>query len=122
LTIPLIKEYNIVMKKAIFIITALAAVAVFFPAESFAGTSGDIAADCAFLLETPDDTSSISAVFDNDLREVPVLSDDGGKFTHYLISSGLPCFNKAADSAKLINAENFFTAGISRSKYSVKLE
>ncbi|MBA3065043.1 hypothetical protein KJ633_06930, partial [bacterium] len=110
------------MKKAIFIIAALAVVAVVFPAKSFAGTSGSIAADCAFLLETPDDSSTFSAVYNIDMREVLALSGDGVKFVSYLITSDFPCFNKAANSAKLISAENFFTAGISRSKYSVKLE
>jgi len=122
LTTAAIKEYNTVMKKAIFIILALIAAAVFFPAESFAGMSGDIAADCAFLLETPDDSSALSAVFDLDLRKMPVLSDDSGKFSLYLNLPVSPCFDKVANSAKLIIAENFFTAGISRSQYSVKLE
>ena len=115
------KEYNIVMKKAIFMILALIAVAV-FPAESFAGTSGSIVADCAFLLETPDDGSTLSAVFGVDICETPALTDNGVKFVSYLFSSDFPCFNKAADSTKLINAEKFFTAGISRSRYSVQIE
>ncbi len=110
------------MKKAIFIITALIAVVAVLPAESLAGNSGSIAADCAFLLETPDDSSSLSAVFNNDMCEVLALSDDGVKFIPALEASGFPCFNRAANSAKLFSAENFFTAGISRSRYSVKLE
>jgi len=111
-----------VMKKAIFMIAALIAVVVVFPAESFAGTSGSIVADCAFLLETPDDGSTLSAVFGVDICETPALTDNGVKFVSYLFSSDSPCFNKAANSAKLINAENFFTAGIARSRYSVQIE
>ena len=110
------------MRKAIFMIMAFIAVVAFFPAESFAGTSGSIADDCAFLLETPDDSSTLSADFDIDVSEVVALTGNGVKFVSYLFSLESPCFNKAANSVKLINAENFFTAGISPSKYSVKLE
>ena len=110
------------MKKAIFMIAVLIAVVVIFPAESFAGTSGSIAADCAFLLETPDDGSTLSAAFGVDVCETPALIDDGVKFVSYLFSSNSPCFNKPANSKQLINAENFFTAGISRSRYSVQTE
>lgn len=101
---------------------ALVAVAIFFPAESFAGASGSIASDCAFLLETPDDSSTLSATFDIDVNEVLALAGDGVKFVAYFISSDFPCFNKAANSKQLFSADNFFTAGISRSKYSIKRE